>query len=321
MTVVINPNRNTVRQFNLGYAYDLAKFSEDSEGNSLVKKALVATEGKFKDSNGNEHDFSPSRLETIAEYTNKAIDSGTTVPVCKDHKKEYDSTVGTVAGKAYTKVVTQEDLPNPKATHLIGKIGLFLDDVVVKAENAIQNIKNGISSVSMGLNLDPNDHRIVELSLVPIPAIPNMGLFAFTGVDENNIFSWEELETSEQTLDSLKQDYDTLTENLWKLLNNIYTSESIDITDVITLKQYVYSVLNGFSLRVVDLLGLTSVPDDPANPMNQASTQTAEQALSASNTQYQDLTMQQPTYSRSTSNTANFSRAPKFTRASKYTRA
>jgi hypothetical protein len=315
-------------------------FAEDGDdsGDSAVeiKKALVAVEGEFKDSDGRPHSFSPDRLETIAEHTNRALEEGQIVPLCTDHEKKVSNTVGGVEGKAYTKVIQESDLPNPRAKHLVGKLGLFLDDVVVKAKDAVDKVRNGIvTSVSMGLNLDPKEHRIIELSLVPIPAIPNMGLFQYAGfgntasfnfnsMDDNNVFTWEDLESNEQTLEDLKEEYDDLNEKLWKLLNNIYTSESIDITDVTMLKQYVYTALNGFSLRVVDLLGLTDVPDDMsqgADPNDPMATMTADQQMQQTQTQMQgvaDPSMQDPStqqpvsYKRNTKGLLNFAKQYKY---------
>lgn len=297
----------------LGSGYISANFFEqmgavDVDGNPnemspdtddiVAKQALVAVEGSYKDSNGREHSFTSDRLTTIADHTNKALEKGVVVPLCTDHKKEFNNTVGSIEGKAYTKIIEEKDLPNKKAKHLIGKTGLFLDGVHVKDPDAARKVKNGVvTSVSMGLNLDPTDHRLVELSLVPIPAIPNMGLFGFTSAlgnitnfginpsamnavdDDKNSFTWEDLETNQQTLDDLREEYDDLTEKLWNLLNNIYTSESAEITDVITLKQYVYAALNGFSIRVVDILGLSAIPDDPMGGVAQADTEAMQQTM------------------------------------------
>lgn len=284
----------------LGSGFISANFNdEEGSDNVLAKQALVAVEGSYKDSGGREHVFTTERLNTIAGYTNKALDTGNIIPLCADHEKKVSSTIGSVDGNAYVKVIGIEDLPNKKATHLIGKNGLFFSDVKVKDFDAATKVRNGIvTSVSMGLNLDPNDHRIVELSLVPIPAIPNMGLFGLlSGVKDivsfnslgsadsinNNIFSWEDREKNDQTLDDLKEEYENLSEALWEILQNIYSSENSDIGDVTTLKQYVYNALNGFSIRVVDVLGLSQVEEegDPtANAETMSAEQTAQQSMS-----------------------------------------
>jgi hypothetical protein len=286
---------------------NVANFFADmqtAEGSDLgvVKTALVATEGSFNDSDGNPHTFTPERLNTIADFTNKALDNGTEVPVCQDHEVSVDTTIGKIEGQAYTKLITPDDLPNKKSTHLIGKLGLFVSQVAINAKDAADKVsRNILNSVSMGLNLDPNDQRIMELSLVPIPAIPNMGLFKharaqFTQVaggiaPADNAFTWEELEVNKRSLDDLREEYDDLTQNLWNILTNIYTSDTIEITDFDMLRQYVYSALNGFSTRVVDLVGLSEQEAEIQQAAaDQSATLTAEQAQQMNAVQANDIT-------------------------------
>lgn len=259
----------------------------------ITKKALVAVEGTFDDSIGNSHTFSIDRLNTIADHTNKALQTGNTIPVCQDHEKTVGSTVGSVEGAAFVKPITESDLPNQKATHLLGKMGLFLEDVHIKAKDAVSKVTDGIvTSVSMGLNLDPRDHRIMELSLVPIPAIPNMGLFKHQGtalfnsggvsdIDKQS-FTWEDLEQNSLAMEELKEEFEDLTEQLWTLLENIYTSDALPINDINVLKQYVYSALNGYSIRVMDLLGLNDIPQpgmDATASMDAAAIQQQQQIM------------------------------------------
>jgi hypothetical protein len=95
----------------------------------------------------------------------------------------------------------------------------------------IESLKSGVKSVSMGLNLDPKEHRIMELSLVPIPAIPNMGLFHkkvsrtmmanFVGIpDSTQALTWEDLDAENKSIDDLQEQYTDLTLKLWQLLSN-----------------------------------------------------------------------------------------------------
>jgi hypothetical protein len=282
---------------NQGYSNFFEGMNSDGDG-GITKKALVAVEGTFDDSQGNSHTFSPERLHTIADHTNAALEMGNVIPVCQDHNKTVDSTVGTVDGNAYVKAIEVSDLPNSKSTHLLGKLGLFLEDVHIKTSNAVSKVRDGVvTSVSMGLNLDPKEHRIMELSLVPIPAIPNMGLFrhksASFGLSEDidsQAFTWEDLEQDSLAMDELQDEYDELTKQLWLILKNIYTSDAVNITDMSVLKQYVYSALNGFSIRTMDLLGLND--DDVAmeDPMADAgATMNSTMAQQMQQTQLQDV--------------------------------
>lgn len=287
--------------------------------------ALVATEGKFTDSTDVEHDFSAERLNTIVEHTNRAIDSGTVVPFCADHKKDIPNTIGSISGRAFTKVITSADLPNQNSQHLVGKLGMFLSGVKVAAAKGIEALRSGVKSVSMGLNLDPNEHRIVELSLVPIPAIPNMGLFHkkvskamtanFAGIpDSSNAVTWDELDANDQQIDDLQDDYNDICQKLWMLLKNAYDNDGVNIDTPEVLLQLIYSQLNGFSMKVIDLLGLTAL-------MQQANQQAQPAALSpqdqAAQTQGQlqggaesGMTIpqmqQQTTYKRGTNKLAQF---------------
>lgn len=298
--------------------------------------ALVATEGKFTDSTDVEHDFSAERLNTIVEHTNRAIDSGTVVPVCADHNKDISNTIGSISGRAFTKLITETDLPNINSRHLIGKLGMFLSGVKVVATKGVEALRSGVKSVSMGLNLDPNEHRIMELSLVPIPAIPNMGLFHrkvakamsanFSGIpDSSNAVTWDELDASDQQINDLQEEYNEVCQKLWMLLKNAYDNDAINIDTPEVLLQLIYSQLNGFSMKVIDLLGLTALMQQ-ANSMAQPAPMTAQDQAMQTQQQLQGgaeagMTVpqmqQQTTYKRGTKKLAQFANcAPK-----KYVRA
>lgn len=294
------------RIINLQTGINSSKFFANMDGSSepCIKKALVAVEGNFDDSEGTPFTFDANRLNAIADFTNKALENGQIIPVCTDHSVTVDNTVGAIEGSAFTKVITSADLPNPKAQDLIGKLGLFVDNVVIKGQAAVEKVRdNVVRSVSMGLNLDPNDHRIMELSLVPIPAIPNMGLFTKTRASfaggattdlTANAFTWEELELNQKSLDDLREEFDSLVENLWGILTNIYTSDSIEIQDFNQLRQYVYSALNGYSTRVVELLGLDEQEKEHNQTEPTAETQSADMAAMQTETRAQDGTFSRP---------------------------
>lgn len=296
------------------YSGAFSNFEEGSTEDGLVKKALIAVEGKFKDSKGTLHEFTPERLETIAEHTNRALSTGIEIPVCTDHQKTVNNTVGKFGdnAQAFTKVITEEDLPNQKAKHLVGKVGLFVDNVVLKIPDVIDKVKNKVvTSVSMGLNLSKDDHRIMELSLVPIPAIPNMGLFSLTG--NAQALTWDDLERNEQTIEDLKEDYQKLSDQLWTIISNVYTDDSVDIESVDTLKQYIFTALNGFSIRVLDVLGLSE--EMATSGTEEIAGESADQQQQAAATQRQDIASTSASYSR-----ASKYRRAEFSSGSKYSR-
>ena len=237
----------------------------------VVKNALVAVEGKFKDSGGTPHEFTAERLFTIAEHTNRALGQGVQIPVCRDHKKDMTNVVGSLddTSEVYVKRIEFSDLPNPKAApELLGKLGLFMKGVVIKAADTVNQVKSGLAKyVSMGLNLDPNEHRIMELSLVSIPAIKHMSLFSMEGNQLARFAegstaaatTWEQIEEDQRSIDDLKDSYEELTGNLWTILENIYSSPAVNISSIEEAAQYVMAGLNGFSERVMALLELDGV--------------------------------------------------------------
>lgn len=258
----------SVTYFDIG-VLTTSSFAEGEVEKGLVKKALVAVEGSFKDSGGTPHTFSAERLYKIAEHTNRALNQGVQIPVCKDHKKDMSNVVGALddSSEVYVKRIEFSDLPNPKAApELLGKLGLFMKGVAIKANEAVQQVSSGIAKyVSMGLNLDPNEHRIMELSLVSIPAIKHMSLFSmdrngkvarFAEGDTAVAVTWEQLEEDARSIDDLKESYEELTGNLWTILENIYGSPAVDLNSIEEAAQYVMAGLNGFSERVMALLQL-----------------------------------------------------------------
>lgn len=233
----------------------------DTQSNTdgITKKALVCVEGTFNDSANRPHTFSQSRLESIAEATNAALDKGAVIPVCLDHQKNIINTVGEIEGSAYTKIIETDDLPNKKATHLLGKLGLFMDGVVVKAQEIVDKISSGVAkSVSMGLNLDPNDPRIVELSLVSIPAIENMALMSKYNNTASFAMDWESLDKDKEQLDDKEEEYEDLCDDLWTILNNIYSSADSSMVGS-RLNEFIKQALDGFNIRVFKLLNVAMV--------------------------------------------------------------
>jgi hypothetical protein len=177
----------------------------------------------------------------------------------------------------------------------------------------------------MGLNLDPNEHRIMELSLVPIPAIPNMGLFHkkvskamtanFSGIpDSGNAVTWDELDASDQAIDDLQDEYNEICQKLWLLLKNAYDNDAINIDSPEVLLQLIYSQLNGFSVKIIELLGLTQLMQQ-MNQQAQAGVQTPQDQAAQTQAQLQGgaesgMTIpqlqQQTTYKRGNNKLAQF---------------
>lgn len=254
----------------------------------LTKKALVFVEGFHTDSQKREHSFSRDRLLQIIKNTNKKIREGVRIPFQRDHKKTQDFNLGDVEGEFYSKIITSEDLPNPKHTHLIGKLGVFVNNIKVKSKEAIQQvIEGGISTISAGI--DPATECFIEVSATPFPAIVGPALFS-QGLEEDfSILTYskeymdEEMEESmendnskvfsmEQALGlddreaSLKEDYFIMAKALYRVLSSLYMAGENELKDLNPIEES-YSAIEFFVSGVEDIFGLTySEEEEKENP-------------------------------------------------------
>lgn len=158
-------------------------FSTPTSGRSsnaeskLVKPALIFVEGKHKDRQGITHKFSAERVQTIADNTNENREQGVRIPFQLDHKKDSQSNIGDLTGPVYTKIIEAEDLPDPKHRHLLGKLGIFTEDILVKGAKAVEQvISKSIKTLSPGI--DAVTESILEISATPFPAIVGPALFS-----------------------------------------------------------------------------------------------------------------------------------------------
>ena len=155
-----------------------ATFKAEEDG-TLIKNALLLVEGTHKDNKGITHTFPPSRVQALARNTNAAIAQGHEIPFMADHSKELISNgqlkrLGDLSSDLFCRIITTQDLPNPKMTHLLGKMGAFAK---VSIRNRIDEVNRGlIKLLSPGIDL--LNERIAEVSAVALPAIHGPALFA-----------------------------------------------------------------------------------------------------------------------------------------------
>jgi hypothetical protein len=244
-----------------------ADFSEVEGG--ITKKLFALVEGKWKDSKGRDHVFTPERIHRIVKNTNNAIFNGMRIPLLFDHEKRQGKAVGDVIGTFESKVITEDDLPDKRFKHLIGKVGAFCNEALIKSAEAIDQARQGLlSTISPGIDLLTDSFK--EVSFTPTPAIPC--LTSFSG--NNNYIAefaltFDELEAEGGELDAAKEEYENYTENLWLLLSNVLSAdeETLQGTDPM---EYIYQALDDFSVRVMNLLGLNEEPEQaqqsPAPP-------------------------------------------------------
>lgn len=156
----------------------LTSFSEeDSEG--LVKNALVLIEGTHKDNQGIVHEFPPERLLRIAQRTNDAMNRGIEIPLMADHSKALIGSdgelkkLGVFISPIECRVISQEDLPNPKMRHLVGKLGAFSKAKILRR---VDDVKSKIINL-LSPGVDLVQERLAEVSAVAFPAIHGPALF------------------------------------------------------------------------------------------------------------------------------------------------
>jgi hypothetical protein len=225
-----------IANFNINYA----DFDLNSSGH-LQKQALCFAEGTWEDNQKRPHNFTVERLNRIANNTNSFFSSGNNIPLLKDHKKDVANTIGKVEGEWIVRPITEEDIQDERHKNLIGKMGLFTNNVFVTAKDACEKIvENGLKSISPGLDFVGDVIR--EISLTPMPAIPGMSLF-------NDALTWEELENSESDYEKLKELYDSYSDQFFTLVKNILENRNLENKDA-----YLVNAIEGFSVKLMEML-------------------------------------------------------------------
>lgn len=160
----------------------LETISEDPD--TLVKEGLIfystLENTPHVDSRKKSHNFPPDKIYELVNNTNKHFDmSEVGIPVLTEHKKDVGNVVGFIESPVEARVIDEGYTKgNPKLKHLLGRVGVFVKDVVIKTPEIIDRMRKGLArTVSAGIDLD--SYSIKELSLVALPAIPNAMLFSY----------------------------------------------------------------------------------------------------------------------------------------------
>lgn len=249
---------------------------------ALAKAALIFVEGKHKDSMGREHLFDAPRIQKFVQNTNKHLEMGGRLPVQMDHKKTQDFNIGDVESLLYTKVITEDDLPNKKFRHLIGRIGVFADNVVIKSKKAIEDVKARIIN-TLSPGLDPLTESFIEVSATPTPAIIGPALFSQSGTELDNIitfemmpdkmdtqkgngkaFSFEQLRSVKQNVEKKEEEYEELTEDLFEILCSLYNAseEELAAQQVSNPIEASYEAIEYFLSELEEMFELTENEDE-----------------------------------------------------------
>lgn len=259
--------KQRIAHFSSGSTF--ANFNENEDG-SITKRALILCSGEHTDSKGRKHYFDDDYIFTVAENTNLEFNSGANIPVLKEHNKHVDSIVGSLESTVEARVITEEDLPDPRQKHLLGRVGLFAQNVLIKANDAVEKVKQGLArTISAGLDL--KDKKIREISLVSIPAIKGMALYSMMDKGDNGKpMTFEEMEAYEKDEEGLKEEYEEYAEMLYKVLCNIKCCEDMTVSGE-QQSELIQQAFLDFSERVSDLMfgdmnEISADDDEPNNP-------------------------------------------------------
>jgi hypothetical protein len=261
--------------------------TEGGDVEALAKAALIFVEGTHKDSMGREHLFDAPRIQKFVQNTNKHLEMGGRLPVQMDHKKTQDFNIGDVESLLYTKVITEDDLPNKKFRHLIGRIGVFADNVVIKSKKAIEDVKARIIN-TLSPGLDPLTESFIEVSATPTPAIIGPALFSQSGTELDNIitfemmpdkmdtqgkgtgkaFSFEQLRSVKKNVEKKEEEYEELTEDLFEILCSLYNAseEELAAEQVNNPIEASYEAIEYFLSQLEEMFELTDSEDEESKP-------------------------------------------------------
>jgi hypothetical protein len=265
--------------------FSLETTDEGREQARQVSKALLFVEGVHVDRKKNRHEFSAERVQRIAQNTNQKIREGDAVPFMRDHSKSSLDVQGHLEppegeDAVYTKIITKEDLPNPKHTHLIGKLGLFTESLVAKSKEAIKAIKDKtIKQISCGV--DGIADVLVEVSSTPWPAIAGMSLysrdvsdmeFSEIKLDEENpnndrFYTMESALGLEKAATKKEEELSKLSNALSKVLIAIHLASEEELKGKNPIEES-YNALEYFNMEVESLFEL--VEEDEEEDSNKA---------------------------------------------------
>lgn len=224
-----------------------------SPSGHLAKKALILVEGVHRDSKKRTHKFDAERIEKIAENTNALFEKGDRIPLLEDHNKTMGSTIGDLASYVEVREISKEDLPEGKFQNLIGKLGIFADQILIKSKRAIEQAQEDLlNTISAGV--DVMDDVIREISVTPTPAIAGMRLF-HKGNDANFALTWEQLESSKENFEEIEEQLKDLNKTFSELIENIYKAD-IEELEGYSHNDLMVQALQEYMMRVASVIGI-----------------------------------------------------------------
>lgn len=216
-------------------------------------------EGSHTDSSKKHHVFDADRICQIVENTNNWLAKGGRVPWQLDHKKTQDANIGDLESGLEARVITPEDLPNPRLRHLVGKIGAFAERLVGKGSDVVNMVAAGrVKTLSPGI--DVKDDIIKEISATPTPAI--VGLSTFKQAAGNFALTMDEAESEGEQEDAVKQALHEKSEIFLEVINSIYSANEDELQGQ-DPQGLLMQAVEDYMSRVTQIVGINNGQQDP----------------------------------------------------------
>lgn len=161
------------------------------EISTITVQGLLIVEGKQTDSEGNTTNYTKKLLKEIVAESNKHRNAGERIPLLegknKDHEYAQGNVIGDVVGAFTLLEITEELLPHPGMTDLIGKMGIFAPIKIAGEENVVKYFDGRLKKLSVGIA----GKVIWEVSAVVWGAIEGASLYADPGdLKVNDFVEW-----------------------------------------------------------------------------------------------------------------------------------
>ena len=156
--------------------------TETDEG--VTVPALSFVEGTHVDAAGIKRTYSQASIRKFAKNSNAWLESGEEIPL---FESPHDAApggysnkdkIGLVTGKFSARTITQEMLPKPEFSDLVGKLGLYAEVQITRPDAIANYHRKLIKPISVGLGSFGKGPQVYEISAVPFGAVRGAMLFS-----------------------------------------------------------------------------------------------------------------------------------------------